>query len=143
MKSLICVCFVLLKYFNCSACTIGKVCAQYDLGVDVYMLYMCTIVNTHRPFRGLLRSTAHEHIICSLRYSHNCKHTFTYTHAYPQTDESTAQARGQSSRSSSPTCTLAIPPRLSMLCELLVFVKNLELTSSTQLATQAERRGSK
>lgn len=45
------------------------------------------------------------------------------------TDEATEKARcdGEGKDDS-------LPPRLATLCELLIFIKNLELTSATQLA---------
>ena len=44
-------------------------------------------------------------------------------------DEATRQARGDGERRDD-----SLPPRLATLCELLVFIKNLELTSATQLS---------
>ena len=36
-----------------------------------------------------------------------------------------------------------LPPRLSTICELIVFIKNLELSSKCYLLNRAVRRGSR
>lgn len=53
-------------------------------------------------------------------------------------DEATSAARGQSEEGAA-----ALPARVTTLCELLVFVKNLELSCSSQLTSRAGRLGTK
>lgn len=52
------------------------------------------------------------------------------------TDEATRKARCDGE-----TKDNSLPPRLATLCELLVFIKNLELTSVTEMAAlEAKKR---
>ena len=54
-------------------------------------------------------------------------------------DQATSEARDQSDGTQGDS----LPARVTTLCELLVFVKNLELTSSAHLASKTDRPGSK
>ena len=54
-------------------------------------------------------------------------------------DEATTQARSDGRGSNDD----ALPARLANLCELLVFVKNLELTASAHLTSQVAKLGSR
>lgn len=57
------------------------------------------------------------------------------------TDQATSEARDQSDeKQGGGEC---LPARVTTLCELLVFVKNLELTSNSYLAGKTDRPGSK
>ena len=54
-------------------------------------------------------------------------------------DEATSVARDQTDGEQGD----ALPLRIGTLCELLVFVKNLELTSSSHITSRMARLGSK
>ena len=55
-------------------------------------------------------------------------------------DEATSVARDQTDGGEQGD---ALPLRIGTLCELLVFVKNLELTSSSHITSRMARLGSK
>lgn len=55
-------------------------------------------------------------------------------------DEATSRARDQSNGEDGKS---SIPRRVANLCELLVFVKNLELACNIHIASTASRLGSK
>ena len=57
------------------------------------------------------------------------------------TDQATSEARDQSDGKQGGS--EGLPARVTTLCELLVFVKNLELTSNSHLAGKTDRPGSK
>ena len=57
------------------------------------------------------------------------------------TDQATSEARDQSDGKQGGS--EGLPVRVTTLCELLVFVKNLELTSNSHLAGKTDRPGSK
>ena len=57
------------------------------------------------------------------------------------TDQATSEARDQSDGKQGGS--EGLPARVTALCELLVFVKNLELTSNSHLAGKTDRPGSK
>jgi len=81
-------------------------------------------------------SLLHIHVCTWDSNSPRSRNGYIFSHS---ADEATSVARDQTDGEAGD----ALPLRIGTLCELLVFVKNLELTSSSQLTSKMARLGSK